>query len=289
MQAGCEERYTYCIIPQTRGRGRSRPIAEVLAQVEQAKRAGFKELVLCGVHLGSYGCDLRSAVHLIDLLRSLDRQDGECLFRISSLEPMDCVPEIVDLVERSGRFAPPFHLPLQHASDVLLRGMGRPYTLATYRRIVDSIRTRMPHASIGSDVMAGFPGETDADHAINMRDLAEAGLTALHVFPYSDRPGTVSSRMSQKVAGGVTRERARALRMVSADLARRFRESLVGTVRRMLTVDTGTVAVTDNYLKVRIPAGHERNQWIAVRIDAVDPVTTGGVIGEGVHPLTAVP
>ena len=152
-----------------------------------------------------------------------------------------------------------------------------------------SIRTRMPHASIGSDVMAGFPGETDADHAINMRDLAEAGLTALHVFPYSDRPGTVSSRMSQKVAGGVTRERARALRMVSADLARRFRESLVGTVRRMLTVDTGTVAVTDNYLKVRIPAGHERNQWIAVRIDAVDPVTTGGVIGEGVHPLTAVP
>ena len=122
-------------------------------------------------------------------------------FRVSSLEPMDCTPEIVALVARSGRFLPHFHLPLQHASDRMLAAMRRPYTLDDYRRLVDDIAARLPHASIGSDMIVGFPGETDDDFAANLGYLPSSPLTHLHVFPYSDRPGTEASAMGDKVHG----------------------------------------------------------------------------------------
>ena len=127
MQTGCEERCAYCIIPSTRGGGRSLPLADVLREVERVAAAGFKEIALTGVHLGSYGRDLTTPSSLFALLGALARLDGDVTFRISSLEPMDCTSEIVDLVAASGgRFAPHFHLPLQHASDRLLRAMRPP-------------------------------------------------------------------------------------------------------------------------------------------------------------------
>lgn len=278
VQTGCDEACAYCIIPRTRGGGRSLPPAVAAARVAHAVRAGFKEIVLSGVHLGSYGRDLCPAASLFDLLRALDRQPGACVFRISSLEPMDCTLDIIALVARSGRFAPHFHLPLQHASDDRLRAMRRPYAVDHYRRTVDSIRERMPHASIGSDVMAGFPGETDEDHRRNVTYLAGSPLTYLHVFPYSDRPGTEATHMSGKVPGGIVRVRAEELRAVGSMLARRFRASLVGTVRPALTLEDGTRVLTDNYLKIRVPRGCPSNQWVAVRIDVADEPMTGRLI-----------
>jgi len=278
VQTGCEERCAYCIIPSTRGGGRSLPIDDVVREVTRVSAAGFKEVALTGVHLGSYGRDLPSPWTLIDLLRALEGMEADVVFRISSLEPMDCTPAIVDLVASSGgRFAPHFHLPLQHASDRMLAAMRRPYTLDDYRRLVDAVHARLPDASIGSDMIVGFPGETDEDFGANVDYLPSSPLTHLHVFPYSDRPGTEASSMREKVDGITIRDRGMQLRQIGAGLTRRFHASQSGTTRRALTLEDGSLVVTDNYLKVRIPPGLPRNQRVMVQIKE-DGATLRGVV-----------
>jgi threonylcarbamoyladenosine tRNA methylthiotransferase MtaB len=279
VQTGCEERCAYCIIPSTRGNGRSLPAADVVREVERAAACGFKEVALTGVHLGSYGRDLEPRLSLLDLLRALESCAGDLVFRVSSLEPMDCTPALVALVASSGgRFAPHFHLPLQHASDRMLTAMRRPYTLDYYRRLVDSIAERMPSASIGSDMIAGFPGESAQDFRANLDYLPGSPLTHLHVFPYSDRPGTAATAMPGKVDGIAVRERGSALRAIGSELARRFRQAQVGAVRRALTLEDGSLVVTDNYLKVRIAPGLARNERVSVRIDEAGETLYGSVI-----------
>ena len=267
VQTGCEERCAYCIIPSTRGAGRSLPIADVVREVTRISAAGFKEVALTGVHLGSYGRDLPSPRSLSDLLRALERVEADVVFRISSLEPMDCTPAVVDLVASSGgRFAPHFHLPLQHAGDRMLAVMRRPYTLDYYRCLVEAIHARLPHASIGSDLIVGFPGETDEDFEANLNYLPGSPLTHLHVFPYSDRPGTAATSMREKVDGITIRDRGLRLRQIGVELTRHFHASQAGTTRPALTLEDGTLVVTDNYLKVRVPPGLARNQRVRVRI-----------------------
>jgi threonylcarbamoyladenosine tRNA methylthiotransferase MtaB len=269
VQTGCEERCSYCIIPSTRGAARSVPMRGVLEEVARIAGAGFKEIALTGVHLGSYGRDLVPPASLLDLLRALDQLDADVTFRISSLEPMDCTPEIVRLVAAShGRFAPHFHLPLQHASNRMLSLMQRPYTLDDYRRLLDSIVERLPHASIGTDMIVGFPGESDEDFARNIEYLPRSPLTHLHVFPYSDRPGTAASRMAAKVSGPVIRERGLELRGIGRRLSERFHDSQRGTARRGLTIENGGTVVTDNYLKLKVVAGLPRN--VRVKVLVVD-------------------
>jgi len=278
VQTGCEERCAYCIIPSTRGASRSLPIADLVRDVARVADAGFKEVAVAGVHLGSYGRDLTPRTSLLDLLRALDAIDRHVTYRISSLEPMDCTPAVVDFVARSGRFMPHFHLPLQHASDRMLASMRRPYTLAYYRRLVDGVHARLPHASIGTDMIVGFPGETDDDFAANLDYLPSSPLTHLHVFPYSDRPGTEASEMSGKVHGSVVRDRGRQLRDISVGLIARFRGSQIGTLRRALTLEDGTLVVTDNYLKVRIPPGLRRNVSVTVRLVSQGSEMRGEVV-----------
>jgi len=270
VQTGCAQPCSYCIIPATRGEPRSAPIAEILTHIARAVAAGFKEIALTGVHLGSYGRDLAPPSSLIELLWTIGRRAGRgeppVRFRISSLEPMDCSREIVDLVAVSDAFARHFHLPLQHASARMLSAMRRPYTVDDYAALVDGIRARMPDASIGCDIIVGFPGERDEDFAELCGYLADSPLTHLHVFPYSDRPGTEASSMSEKVPGGVIRARAARVRDIGHRLASAFRRRQLGTIQRALTIGDGAVAVTGNYLKVRIPPGCDRNEWVTVRI-----------------------
>lgn len=284
VQTGCAEPCSYCIIPETRGAPRSTPLVRLLDEVERVHAAGFKEVALTGVHLGSYGRDLGSTDSLATLLvalrdkyESLQGSESALLFRISSLEPMDCSPEIVDLVRDSGCFAPHFHLPLQHASSRVLRAMRRPYDLAYYSALVNRIRREIPHASIGSDIIVGFPGESDDDFEELATYLEQSPLTHLHVFPYSDRPGTAASKLGNRAAGAVVKERGARLRRVGAKLTRRFVEAQTGTVHRALTLEDGTRVVTGNYLKVRIAPGRTRNEWVNVRIAACDPELRGEI------------
>ncbi|HEY6508116.1 MAG TPA: tRNA (N(6)-L-threonylcarbamoyladenosine(37)-C(2))-methylthiotransferase MtaB [Vicinamibacterales bacterium] len=267
VQTGCDEHCSYCIIPSTRGVGRSRPFDWVLRAVDEAVAAGYKEIALCGVHLGSYGRDLPDGSSLADLVRRLSQWPAEVLFRISSLEPMDFTPELLEIAATSARIAPHFHLPLQHADDAMLRAMRRPYTAAAYERLVGEIATSMPDACIGTDVIAGFPGETDAQADALAEGLVRLPLSYVHVFPYSDRPGTEASGMDGKVDGGAIRARGARLRAIGSAHAERFRAAQVGRVRRALVVDDGTSVVTDNYLKLALDEPRTRNEWVDVRVE----------------------
>ena len=286
VQTGCEEQCSYCIIPMTRGAGRSLPPGDVIREIERIAGSGFKEIALTGVHLGSYGRDLQPRVSLHDLLRAIVRVDADVTFRISSLEPMDCTPEIVDLLAASaGRFAPHFHLPLQHASDRMLGLMRRPYTLDYYERLVDGIIARLPHASIGSDIIVGFPGEREEDFRRNVEYLPNSPLSHLHVFPYSDRPGTLASTMTDRVSGPVVRDRGARIRAIGSELSRQFRRKEHGSVRPGLTLEDGTLVVTDNFLKVRIPQGHARNErvWVQLQEDDRGVAVAGPILSGRSH------
>jgi threonylcarbamoyladenosine tRNA methylthiotransferase MtaB len=278
VQTGCEESCAFCVVPSTRGPSRSLPIAGVLAEVERLVAAGYKELWLVGVHLGSYGRDLAPRTSLRALLGELDRAPGDVTFRISSLEPMDCAPGIVALVQRSGRFVPHFHLPLQHGCDRMLTGMRRPYSAGFYRALVGDIRACLPHASIGADVIVGFPGESEADAEAGEQEVAALPLSYLHVFPYSDRPGTAASAMTPKVAPDTVTARAARMREIGDRQVARFIASQVGATRPGLTIDDGTTVLTDNFLKVSIPAGLARNARVRVRIDTASPKLAGQVV-----------
>jgi threonylcarbamoyladenosine tRNA methylthiotransferase MtaB len=266
VQTGCEEACSYCIIPRTRGAGRSRPLPSVVADLRRAVGAGYKEIVITGVHLGSYGRDLGDGSSLTALVRALAEWPDDVLFRISSLEPMDCTSEIVDLVASSRRLAPHFHLPLQHGCDEMLRAMRRPYTVAYYEELVGRIRMLLPDASIGSDIIVGFPGEQEGHVDAMLGVLERLPLTHLHVFPYSDRPGTAASTMQPKVDGRAIRERGRQVRAIGEQMTRRFRQSQAGATRRALTVDDGRSVVTDNYLKLHLEEQRLRNEWVTVKV-----------------------
>jgi threonylcarbamoyladenosine tRNA methylthiotransferase MtaB len=280
VQTGCRERCAYCIIPSTRGEPRSLPVADVIAGLARAVDQGFKEVAVTGVHLGSYGRDLSPALSLVDLLAAIERSaPADLRIRISSLEPMDCPEPLVDLVAGSRVFAPHFHLPLQHASDRVLRLMRRSYSLSQYAGLVEGIRRRLPDASIGTDLIVGFPGETDTDVDVLAEYLERSPLTHAHVFPYSDRPGTVASAMPGKVSGLATRERGGRIRAIASARTAEFHGRQVGRVHRGLTLEDGTLVVTGNYLKVRIPPGHARNEWLDVRVTAAGGSMAGVVVG----------
>ena len=278
VQTGCDQTCAYCIIPTTRGPGRSRPLGEVLAEVDRVREAGYRELAITGVHLGSYGRDLSDGTTLLRLLTELERNAGGMRFRISSLEPMDCSDEVVDVVAASACFAAHFHLPLQHASNSILVAMRRPYTTEYYSRLVDRIRCDIPHASIGTDIIVGFPGETHDDFAMLETYLRESPITHVHVFPYSDRPGTAATALLDKVHGSIVRERASVIRAIGRELSRRFHDAQIGRVRPGLTIDDGSVVLTDNYLKVHIPPGRVRNEWVNVLLETTEGSLTGTVL-----------
>jgi len=274
-QTGCDEVCSYCIIPRTRGTSRSRGLDEVLGELRSVVAAGYREVALTGVHLGAWGRDLPIPSTLADLLAAMAAEPGDVRLRVSSLEPMDCTPAVLDVVAgHPARFAAHLHLPLQHAADEILAAMRRPYTLERYATLVDEVRRRMPDAALGSDLIVGFPGESDAHAETLARYLDTSPLTHLHVFPYSDRPGTAAEAMPGKVHGSVVKARAQRLRDISRTLAARFRASQTGRVRPALTIDDGQTAVTDNYLRVAVPPGRARNEWV----DVLVPPPESGVV-----------
>jgi threonylcarbamoyladenosine tRNA methylthiotransferase MtaB len=270
-QTGCGESCSYCIIPTTRGPSRSRPPRDVLDELVRVVDAGYREIALTGVHLGAWGRDLGDGHTLASLLEAMAGMPGEFRVRVSSLEPMDCTPAVLDVVAgHPSRFAAHLHLPMQHACDDMLRAMRRPYTGRAFAALADDVRRRLPDAAIGSDVIVGFPGETDEQAGALAAYLEQSPLTHVHVFPYSDRPGTVAAALAGKVAGPAVKARAHRLREISRALATAFRRTQTGRVRPALTIGDGRVAVTDNYLKVPAPPGFARNAWVDVEIPPAD-------------------
>lgn len=272
IQDGCNNRCSYCVIPFVRGRSRSLPPDAVLEQTRNLVAAGANEIVLSGINLGSYGRDLEPRVDLADLVRRILNETALEQLRFSSIEPQDITEDFVALVAASPRIAPHFHVPLQSGSDRILRAMHRWYRAAHYAERIQLIRSALPDAAIGADVIAGFPGETDEDFAATYDFIARLPFTYLHVFSFSARPGTKAADLGFPVAAAVIRDRARALRTLGQQKAAAFRELKQGCTVRALTLarggDTWTEALTANYLKVRVEGRRPANLWCEVRISS---------------------
>ncbi len=275
VQDGCSYRCSYCIIPYVRGNSRSLPEAEVLRQVRLLLDKDFKEITLTGIHLGGYGRDLGKKTSLSQLVRSLLKEERLERLRLSSIEPLEFADELIDLVADSPKMANHFHVPLQSGSDRILRLMRRPYTAKYYSALVEKMRQRVPEAAIGADIMAGFPTETDADHAHTKVLLEAAPMTYLHVFPYSRRPGTPSENWKPEVRGDVVRQRSMELRELASRKNLQFRNSFVDKTISVITLGLeleGRVgeALSSNYLKVGISGLNVRpNMILEVKVDGL--------------------
>jgi len=215
IQDGCDSRCSFCVIPFVRGRSRSLPPDTVIREIQSLSDSGYREIVLSGINLGTYGRDLSPRVEFASLLgRILDETAVERL-RISSIEPLDVTRDLVELFASTDRLAGHFHMPLQSGSNHILAAMHRWYRAEHYARRVELIRERLPHAAIGADVIAGFPGETDVDHAATVALIESLPFTYLHVFSYSQRPGTKAASFPNQVSSAVIKRRARELRALA--------------------------------------------------------------------------
>lgn len=270
IQDGCNHRCAYCVIPLVRGPSRSLAPAAILGEIHRLVKNGVQEIVLSGIDLGSYGRDLAPRISLHALVRKILDETQLPSLRLSSIEPIDITQDFVNLVASHSRIAPHFHLPLQSGSDRILRAMHRWYRAAHYAQRVALIRSTLPHASIGADVIAGFPGESDADHAVTMNFIASLPLSYLHVFSFSPRPGTEAANLWGAVPANTIHQRARELRALAQTKAQHFRSSQQDTKTRVLTLDrkgeNWTGAVSGNYLNVRVAGSWPRNRWLEVKI-----------------------
>jgi threonylcarbamoyladenosine tRNA methylthiotransferase MtaB len=287
IQDGCNSRCSYCVIPFVRGKSRSLPSENVLQEIRRLSGAGFREIVLSGINLGTYGRDLSPRVEFEDLLRRiLDETSVEHL-RISSIEPMDVTQDLVDLFAATDRIAQHLHMPLQSGSDRILAAMHRWYRSEHYARRIELIRGRLPHAAIGADVITGFPGETEEDHAATVAFIDSLPFTYLHVFSYSQRPATKSATLPNEVPGPAIKRRARELRALGEQKAAAFRQSQLGRTLRVLTLrrdDTDkhplkdtTPALSSNYLKLQVRGLHPANRWLDICVLAEEG---DGVVGQ---------
>ncbi len=285
VQEGCNEMCSYCIVPFARGRPRSRPVAEVALEAELLAREGFREVVVTGTHLGSYGRDLPGRPTLAVLLRALNEVEGLARIRLSSVEPMDVDEGLLAAIGELPRVCPFLHLPLQSGSDRVLARMRRRYAVADFRRVVERARELIPGLAVGTDLIAGFPGEEEADHRETVALVRDLGLARLHVFPYSPRPGTPAAGAADQVPPGERRRRARELIALGRELALAHHRRLMGRTVEVLVEEVGPEAAaghTPDFVRVeaRLPAlgggAVRRNDLVPVRVTGASP---RGVVG----------
>lgn len=265
IQDGCNNRCSFCIIPYVRGRSRSSPGDDVVAQV-RTLAAKYREVVLSGINLGRWGRDLDSKSRLVHLVRRLlDETEVERL-RLSSVEPMDFSDELLELMARSGRIAEHVHAPLQSGSDRVLRRMHRRYRPRHYAGRIEKARALMPECAVGADVMTGFPGETDEEFEESRAFIESLPFTYLHVFTYSERPGTPAAEAMTQIPMETRKSRTRVLRELAARKNREFRASMVGRKLSAVTIEDGRRAVSGNYLKVELASAREPSRLVDVRV-----------------------
>ena len=266
IQDGCNNRCSFCIIPFVRGRSRSAPARQVVDQVRNLARR-YREVVLSGINLGRWGREPGSNMRLVDLIRRLLAETEIERLRLSSVEPMDFSDDLLTVMAESPRIAKHVHAPLQSGSDRVLRRMHRKYRPRHYEDRIRKARAWMPDAAIGADVMVGFPGETDEEFEESRQFIESLPFTYLHVFTYSERPGTPAAERLDPVPMPVRKERNRVLRGLAARKNLEFRRAMLGRTLSAVTLEQG--ALSGNYLKIELAEARPANQLIDVEIGAV--------------------
>lgn len=283
VQDGCNQMCTFCIVPFVRGRARSKPPDEVLDEARALVAAGYREIVVTGVHVGWYGRDI-DGWSLGRLMDALSTSSGAARVRLSSIEPADFPIEMLDTMTRGGVICPHLHLALQHASDAVLERMRRGYTIAHYDDIVTEFLSRFPDGALTADVLVGFPGETDDEFEALCAYIASRPFAHLHVFPYSVRPGTAAARMPGRVADDVLQARMERVLALGREKERAFRERFVGREVDVLVEEAAhgrCRGTTANYLTVDFDGDPA---WVgtSVRVRATD-IAPFGLVGAPVR------
>lgn len=284
IQDGCDNACAYCVVHIARGPSRSLPADEVIAQVQRAADSGRKEVVLTGVNIGAYGQDT-AGPDLGNLIRRILAETNVARVRLSSVEPWSFREAWLELWA-DPRLCPHFHLPLQSGSDAVLRRMNRPYSAGDFLRLVQTIRQALPDAAITTDIIVGFPGETEADHRDTLALAERVGFARLHVFPFSPRPGTPAASMPDAVAHDEVLRRSAELRALGARLALAYAERFVGRTMDVLWEQSPRqgwwTGLTPNYLRIWTRGDGLGNRILPVRLVGVKRGSLLGMVVEAV-------
>ena len=280
IQEGCDRFCTYCIIPYVRGGIRSRSVQDVRDEAARLAQAGYREIVLTGIHLTSYGRDLKNDDTLLSVIRAVHDIAGVERIRLGSLEPVIATADFARALGEMPKLCPQFHLALQSGCDSVLRRMRRRYDTAAFRESAQALRAVFPDCALTTDGMSGFPGETDAEHRQSLDFCREMRFARMHVFPYSEREGTVAATMPDPVPRHIREERARELIALGAGMAEDYRRAQLGTVRRVLfeqCAEGVSVGYTPEYMRCEAP-GAVCGQTLPVRMTGLLPEGFSGEI-----------
>ena len=274
IQDGCEAACSYCIVPSVRGSQRSRPIESILSQAHQLIAGGYKEIVLTGVHVGAYGVDLSEQITLVDVLKAFIEMKGLWRIRLSSIGPMECSSQLIDFIASSPKICRHLHIPLQSGDDEILTRMRRNYFTDEFADLIELIARKIPDVGIGTDVMVGFPGETERHFENSYEFVKELPFSYLHVFSYSKRPGTGAARYSDQVPADVKKERSTAFRRLRSEKITQFHSRFVGRSLNVLLEyrrdkKTGMLTgLSDNYIRVLVDGGDQfQGKPVAVTVE----------------------
>jgi len=255
IQDGCDYVCTYCTIPKARGRSRNPSIASLITQAETISKKGIREIVLTGVNVGDFGRSTKESFY--NLLQQLDQVEQILRFRISSIEPNLLNNDLIRFIAESKRIAPHFHLPLQSGTDKILKLMKRRYATGLFRERVNRIKELLPDASVGADLIVGFPGETDDDFKQTREFVESLPLSYLHVFTYSERPGTPAAELPDQVPHEVRHERSRIMHDLASKIKNKFYLSQAGTDKTVIfehiLPDGHMTGWSENYVEVAVP------------------------------------
>ena len=286
VQDGCNFLCTFCVIPSVRGESVSIGKREIIARIMELNAQGFKEIVLTGIHLNSYGLDLKPRSSLLELLREIIKMEAPSRVRLSSLDPRFLKPSLVEFITTSERICPHFHLSLQSGSDEILSRMGRRSKVEAYNEILSILREKSPSASMGADIIVGFPGETEEEFEHTCAFLRQSPLTYFHVFSYSARPGTAAASW-QQVHDRVKKERGAILRKISRTKNTDFRRNFLGKECEAIVVKKGKTqddVLTSNYFRVCVPSSrYSEKDEVKVFITQVDEKETRGRVVNRPH------
>ncbi len=275
IQDGCNNFCSYCTVPLARGRSRSDSIEHVFETVEKLVARRHKEIVLTGVHIGMYGKDLKPATSLLYVIKKIEPIPGLERIRLSSLEPNEINDDLLDWIVNSNKICHHFHVPLQNGDDDILKRMKRNYNVEFFENVIRKIKQRLPHCGLGTDVIVGFPGETEKNFQNSVQLIERLPFSYLHVFSYSKRPGTKAAQFSDQVEPRIIKERSEILRQIAKKKKRDFYISRVGKIERVLWEEEKTNNImngwTDNYVRVRTKANEKLvNQICHVKITSAE-------------------
>ena len=270
IQEGCTNFCSYCIIPYTRGPLRSRKLESIRSEAKKLLDHGFKEIVLTGIHLGAYGKDFKDGTSLYDAAKAVLELPGLRRLRLSSLESIELSKELLDLIKNHPKFSHHLHLPLQAGSDEVLKKMNRHYNRDEFTSLIKNVKESVPGVAISTDVIVGFPGETEEMFAESLEYIKTLGFARMHVFPYSPRTGTPAAKMPDQVPEPVKKDRVHRLQALARQMAEDFHSQYLGTVQEVLfeTNNDGiTDGLTDTYIRVYTDDEVETGELYKVRLE----------------------